>query len=58
MGAGYWEEDCLEISSDNALLGSQRNLKDPLSRQTKAIKPQSFQKFILELWIDSNDLDA
>lgn len=32
MGAGYWKEECLEISSDNALLGSQRNLKDPLSR--------------------------
>lgn len=58
VGAGYWKEESLEISSDNALLGSQRNLKDPLSRQTRAIKPQSFQKFILELWIDSNDLDA
>lgn len=58
MGAGYWKEECQEISSDNALLGSQRNLKDPLSRQTKANKLQSFQKFILELWVDSSDLEA
>lgn len=52
------KEGCLEISSDTILLGSQRNLKGLLSWQTRAIKLQSFQKFILEPWRGSKELDV
>lgn len=40
-GEGHRKDGCLEISSDTTLLGSQRNLKGPLFRQTRAIKLQS-----------------
>lgn len=58
VGVAAALEEYLEISSDTALLGSQRDLKDPLSRQTRAIKLQSSQKFIRELWRDGDELDA